>query len=180
MMARKQKQFNPNELNRRVSALFAIVDAVTGNIRIRAGVDPVPVRRRIKEQMSEQKPLEKLTEATPLVKPQSGQPQPNPEPQTTHASETYSSSQGSAFDQALERRATHSIPTAGGGPFKGFGILTSFRERFTPPPPAPPTEEEIKEQEMKQAAERIKANRQRREAEKKRLRKHRGYSSVTR
>lgn len=110
--------------------------------------------------------------------PQQIQSHPQPE-RIAQASQTPSSSQGSKFDQALnQRKSTDTRPFAGCGP---FGIIASLQQRFTPqPPPALPSEEELKLQEMRDAAERIKADRQRREEEKRKLRKHRGYSSVSR
>ena len=70
-------------------------------------------------------------------------------------------------------------PTAGGG-FTGFGILSSLREKFNPPPAPQPTEAELRDEQNRRDAETIRQERLKREEKAKELRRKRGYTSVSR
>jgi len=54
MTDKPKPKFNPDDVARKVGALFSVLDATLGQVRSRVGIDPTPLRIRIKGSREQQ------------------------------------------------------------------------------------------------------------------------------
>jgi len=55
-------KFNPDDVSRKVGALFAVLDSTLGQVRARVGIDPTPLRIRVKGSREQLSPDEHQTQ----------------------------------------------------------------------------------------------------------------------